>query len=478
MDIKYISEFRQAGKRGGYSSGKFLDDGTQIWDFTRSSLEIWNCDGWTPIKHLSCHPIGGHKLLEISTRSGFVDVTDNHSIISSDGASVEAWKLSKGDKLKTTFLPYADATDISDELAWFYGFFVAEGCVTNGKIRVDNKKIELIKRSKNALLRYMGADSYEVFSDDGMIRLIVRKPDKFTHHFVDCYAKDRNKRIPKLILNASLHVKMAFLRGYNAGDGRTTHPKLRSEFIDFKTKSPILAMGLYVLVQEVLRVECRVYIEHRGEARYFAVRPLNQTKSKRGQHRIKPSNEVVSILEQPYEGEVWDFETGDHQFHAGVGNLIVHNTGPRRGDVFAESSFAKQIAMIEAGLLPPAVKVGNLNSLRTVADVRDAVRAYHMLLTVNPVPGAYYNIGGEKTLTVGEILEFLLSLSPKKNEISVELDSDRVRPIDADLQIPDTRKFFNHTGWKTEISFEKTMQDLMDYWRHKVAIEGKRLLQR
>lgn len=157
--------------------------------------------------------------------------------------------------------------------------------------------------------------------------------------------------------------------------------------------------------------------------------------------------------------------------------MFTH-TGPRRGDVFAESSFAKQISMIEVGLLPPAVKVGNLNSLRTVADVRDAVRAYHMLLTINPVSGAYYNIGGEKTLTVGEILEFLLSLSPKKNEISVELDSDRVRPIDADLQIPDTRKFFNHTGWKPEISFEKTMQDLMDYWRHKVAIEGKRLLQR
>ena len=77
--------------------------------------------------------------------------------------------------------------------------------------------------------------------------------------------------------------------------------------------------------------------------------------------------------------------------------MFTH-TGPRRGDVFAESSFAKQIAMIEAGYIKePIVKVGNLNSLRTIADVRDAVRAYHMLLTVNPTAGEYYNIGGTYT---------------------------------------------------------------------------------
>ncbi|MEC7395680.1 MAG: GDP-mannose 4,6-dehydratase, partial [Pseudomonadota bacterium] len=73
--------------------------------------------------------------------------------------------------------------------------------------------------------------------------------------------------------------------------------------------------------------------------------------------------------------------------------MFTH-TGPRRGDVFAESSFAKQIALIEANLIPPVIKVGNLDSLRTVADVRDAVRAYFLLVTVKPDAGAYYNIGG------------------------------------------------------------------------------------
>lgn len=146
--------------------------------------------------------------------------------------------------------------------------------------------------------------------------------------------------------------------------------------------------------------------------------------------------------------------------------MFTH-TGPRRGDVFAESTFAKQIALIEAGLISPVVKTGNLESLRTWADVRDAVRAYYMLVTINPVGGEYYNIGGTYTCTVREMLNTLLSFSTVKN-ISVETDPIRLRPIDADLQVPDTRKFTEHTGWKPEISFEQTMKDLLNYWRDRI----------
>ena len=160
-----------------------------------------------------------------------------------------------------------------------------------------------------------------------------------------------------------------------------------------------------------------------------------------------------------------------------VTRMFTH-TGPRRGDVFAESTFAKQIALIEAKLIEPVVKVGNLESLRTVADVRDAVRAYHMLVTVNPVPGAYYNIGGTHTCTVRNILETLIEMSPRGKEIRVEVDSERLRPIDADLQVPDTRKFTAHTGWVPQIPFEQTMRDLLQYWRGRVAQDGDSFLTR
>lgn len=155
--------------------------------------------------------------------------------------------------------------------------------------------------------------------------------------------------------------------------------------------------------------------------------------------------------------------------------MFTH-TGPRRGDVFAESTFAKQIAMIEAGLAPPVVKVGNLRSLRTFADVRDAVRAYYMLVTVNPIPGAYYNIGGSHSCTIGEMLDTLLSMSTAK-DVRVEVDPNRLRPIDADVQIPTTAKFNRVTGWKPEIPFERTMRDLLQYWRGRVRA-GERFLTR
>lgn len=151
--------------------------------------------------------------------------------------------------------------------------------------------------------------------------------------------------------------------------------------------------------------------------------------------------------------------------------MFTH-TGPRRGDVFHESTFAKQIAMIEAGIIPPVVKVGNLDSLRTYADVRDAVRAYYMLVTINPQAGEYYNIGGSYTCTVGDTLNTLIKLSDYQGEIKIEIDPERLRPIDADLQVPDCRKFKKHTGWEPQIPFEKTMEDLLDYWRTRVTKES------
>ncbi len=162
------------------------------------------------------------------------------------------------------------------------------------------------------------------------------------------------------------------------------------------------------------------------------------------------------------------------RFYAEAYNMLVMttrmftHTGPRRGDVFAESSFAKQIAMIEAGLMPAVLQVGNLKSLRTIADVRDAVRAYYLLLTHNPIAGAYYNIGGTHSCQVGEILQTLLALSPYGEKIKIKQDAARMRPIDADLQVPDTRKFSAHTGWTTEIPYQQTMADLLNYWRARV----------
>ena len=147
--------------------------------------------------------------------------------------------------------------------------------------------------------------------------------------------------------------------------------------------------------------------------------------------------------------------------------MFTH-TGPRRGDVFAESAFAKQIAQIEAGIHPDGIlKVGNLDSVRTFADVRDAVRAYWQLLE-KCTPGDVYNIGGDETMTVGEMLNMLISFS--SSDIRYEISPALLRPSDVTLQIPDTSKFRNQTGWKPKFTVKETMQALLDYHRARIRM--------
>lgn len=144
--------------------------------------------------------------------------------------------------------------------------------------------------------------------------------------------------------------------------------------------------------------------------------------------------------------------------------MFTH-TGPRRGDVFAESAFAKQIAEIEAGIRKNPVKVGNLDSVRTFADVRDSVRAYWLLLEKCP-PGEVYNIGGKETMTVGEMFDLLKGMA--KCKIEHKINPALLRPSDVTLQIPDISKFEKATGWQPEIPTEKTLQDLLNYHRESI----------
>lgn len=147
--------------------------------------------------------------------------------------------------------------------------------------------------------------------------------------------------------------------------------------------------------------------------------------------------------------------------------MFTH-TGPRRGYVFVVSAFAKQIAEIEKGK-PPIIRVGNLNSIRTFLDVRDAVRAYWLLVR-KCKPGEVYNIGGKVTMKIGDMLNKLIDLANDKirGKIKVKVDPKLLRPSDVTLQIPCIEKFVKATGWQPRIPFEKTLKDTLDYWRERV----------
>lgn len=149
-----------------------------------------------------------------------------------------------------------------------------------------------------------------------------------------------------------------------------------------------------------------------------------------------------------------------------IARLFTH-TGPRRGEVFVVSTFAKQIVEIEKGLRSPPVYVGNLDSVRTFMDVRDAVRAYHLLIEKDTV-GEIYNAGGNVTMTIREMLDKLLRLTTYRGEIRIVVLPSLLRSADVTLQIPDSSKIQTDTGWKPEIPFEKTLSDTLDYWRERV----------
>ncbi len=142
-----------------------------------------------------------------------------------------------------------------------------------------------------------------------------------------------------------------------------------------------------------------------------------------------------------------------------------NHTGPRRGDTFAESNFAKQIALIEKGKQDPVIHVGNLDAKRDYTDVRDMVKGY-LVAVEKCEPGEVYNICSGATIKIGDMLKLLLSYS--KVKVDIKEDPARMRPSDVPVLLGDNSKFVTKTGWAPSIPFEKTMEDLLNYWRTRV----------
>jgi GDP-4-dehydro-6-deoxy-D-mannose reductase len=183
---------------------------------------------------------------------------------------------------------------------------------------------------------------------------------------------------------------------------------------------------------------------------------------------MKESNPLRPL--SPYAVSKVTQEMLAYQYYRSYGmkNIVsrgFNHSGPRRGENFVDSSFARQIALIEKGLQEPVIYVGDLTSKRDFTDVRDMVRAYWLLLE-KCKPGEVYNIGSGSTRAVQEALDVLLSMSTVKVEVRV--DATRLRPSDVLILWADASKFQEATGWKPTIPYHQTLQDMLDYWRARV----------
>ena len=148
---------------------------------------------------------------------------------------------------------------------------------------------------------------------------------------------------------------------------------------------------------------------------------------------------------------------------------FFNQTGPRRPATFVASSFARQIALIEAGHQPAEIKVGNLDARRDFVDVRDAARAY-WLAAEKGVPGAAYNICSGRSVRISFLLDQLLSLAGPS--VNVVADPERMRPADIPLLVGDPTLFRRTTGWLAEIPLEQSLADLLEWWRGRIRNGG------
>ena len=142
-----------------------------------------------------------------------------------------------------------------------------------------------------------------------------------------------------------------------------------------------------------------------------------------------------------------------------------NHIGPGQAPMFVVSDFCKQVAEIEKGLREPVMKVGNLAAQRDFTDVRDVVKAYIKLIEVG-VPGETYNVGSGNAKAIQAILDLIISMS--STDIKVQIDPNKLRPVDVPIIEADISKINQLTGWKPEIPLEQTIRETLDYWRQHV----------
>ena len=237
-------------------------------------------------------------------------------------------------------------------------------------------------------------------------------------------------------------------------------------FVPFSWKSPsetfsINAIGQINLFEAVLSLNLSPRIQVAGTSEEYGLVNADEIPMKETNPLRPLSPYAVSKVAQDLLA--W-------QYYKSYGLKTVrtrgfNHTGPRRGEVFICSNFAKQIVEIEKGKKEPVIYVGDLEAKRDFTDVRDTVRGYWVCLEKGK-EGDVYNVGSGKTYSMKEVLDLLLSLS--KVDVKIEVDPERLRPSDVPILLSDCTKIKELTGWEPKIPFRQSLRDLLEYWRKRV----------
>jgi len=438
-------------------------------------FEVWDASGWTEVTCMTATWNGAKRrenkqVHRIAARGAVYHATSDHVVFTNqDGQAVEkpAGEVKVGEKLALIDFPRSpEQTDLTETEAWLLGILAAEGWVSKeGKVTATNQDPKLLDRIAASWRKVTGGSTSSHTTKSGfengkeVTQLHLNGNRAYGRYIYESlYTRSGYKRIPKRILNAGDRERLAFLDGFNAGDGLKSTP-CTYKFQGFRTASAVMAAGLYWLATTTLQQRAIICTEDRDGSLYYQIN-LNSPNvlGNKGQHLRKPLNEVVKAQPIQYDGWLFDLATTSGTFHAGVGQGWIHNS-PRRGETFVTRKITRALARIIAGT-QKKIYLGNLDSKRDWGYAKDYVKAMWLMLQQETADD--YVVATNETHSIREFLDIAFEYVNLDWKDFVEFDPRYLRPAEVDILIGDPAKAKEKLGWEPSVSFTELVQIMVD----------------
>ena len=452
------------------------DPGPAFQNFATPGLEVWDGERFVTVLGGSAYrhrPVVDNKsVARIEARCGTVTTTGDHVIFTANGEQA-ARTIAVGERLQRAALPDIPSfTPCSLDMASLLGMFVGDGSAwskkhgrcsarfTNSDPTLRQEFADTWKRVTCGRARYMRTTS-------GFIpgRVVGALALDGAPSFIDwlreeCYTDDGYKKVPRVVLNGDAEVWRAFLRGYNQTDGlKAGHCSYT--YKNFKTNSPVLAMGVWWMANRALEQQTILNVEVGPPERpgpFYSINLRSPNAGNLGKHLRREVAEVKRITPEPhYEGWLYDFTTTSGRFHAGVGECIIHNS-PRRGREFVTRKISDGVARIKLGMAT-SLSLGNLDAQRDWGFAGDYVRAMWLMLQQDQPDD--YVIATGRTRAVREFVRLAFAAVDLPWEPYVTVDPRYYRPAEVDLLVGDASKANRVLGWTPEVSFEELVERMV-----------------
>ena len=467
VDIVPIGEIMRVRPKGAIVQ-RFDIDGVEVWDGERFVKIV----GGTAYKHRPA--VDNKGVRRVEARCGTVTLTADHVMFTNDDERA-AKNVSLGDRMRRAQLPDPPAfSNPGLEFAWMLGAFVGDGSASKqqnghvqGKFTNSDQRLRAFFAEvweRQTLGRTTFSATSSGFRHGATVGALALNgaPRLLEWLYEECYTDDGYKRVPRIILNADEAVWRAFLEGYNATDGlkagNGTH-----RYRNFKTNSPTLAMGLWWMTRKALGQDVVLNVEVGPQERPGPFYSMNlrspNSLGGKGAHLRRDLTEVKRVVEEPhFDGWLYDITTESGRFHAGVGELIIHNS-PRRGKEFVTRKISDGVARIKLGLAKE-LRLGNLDAQRDWGFAGDYVRAMWLMLQQEHPDD--YVIATGRTHSVRDFVRIAFeSAGLGSYEPYVVLDERFVRPAEVDLLIGDPSKAKRVLGWEPQVTFEELVERMV-----------------